>query len=144
MARYSFATTTTGFTAATAAWEIFTTASDRALLLEIGWSKTVSPASAWTFGIGRPAAIGVTPTSPVTFLAEDPASPAGTVESALAWGTGPTAPANFFKRDRFFHRKFQIMSWIFPNGVIIAVSKSIVLWNIATSEAAEVYAVVNE
>lgn len=49
------------------------------------------------FGLGRPAAAGLTPTSPVALLSSD-----GTGNSqakvALAWATSPTSPVNFFER----------------------------------------------
>src|SRR3954468_188173 len=96
MAIYSLANRTSNVTSANACLEIRTAASDRAYIVEIGIFMAAATAS--TFGLGRPAAIGVTPTTPVTVLAEDSGSPAGSVQTALAWGTGPTVPANFFRR----------------------------------------------
>ena len=50
-------------------------------------------------GIGRPGAIGVTPTAPQTFVDEgDGNAPAGQTTAAVAWGTGPTVPTNFNRR----------------------------------------------
>lgn len=43
--------------------------------------------------LGRPAAAGVTPTSPLTVQAQDTAEVAGTGQTAVAWGTAPTAIA---------------------------------------------------
>src|SRR3990172_12259225 len=96
MATYSLANLTTNVTSANAALELRTASTDRVRLEELGASLNAATAS--TYGIGRPGAIGVTPTSPITWLAQDPASPAGTAQTALAWGTGPTVPANFFRR----------------------------------------------
>jgi hypothetical protein len=49
-------------------------------------------AAATVIGIGTPAAIGVTPTSPQTFLREDTADQTAVTTAAVAWGTGPTVP----------------------------------------------------
>ena len=144
MALYSFATVTTNITIGNAAWEIRTSSSDRARLLEFRYSKGATLTGTTRWGLGRPAAIGITPTSPITFLAEDPADPAGTVQSALAWGTSPTAPVNFFKRDTMFHAKDHFVRWTWPKGIVIPVSSSIVMWNITASTVIDVHALVDE
>ena len=99
MARYSLGVRTSGVTSATAAWEIRTSANVRARVLEIG--IFLGAATASTYGLGRPQAIGQTPTTPVDFQPEDFADPTvvGQVQSALAWTTGPTVPTNFLRRD---------------------------------------------
>ena len=142
MALYSVAVRTTGVTNATAAWEIRTAATDRGYVMEIGVFMAAATAS--TYGIGRPAAIGVTPTSPVTVIAEDPGNPAGTVTSALAWGTGPTAPATFFRRISLPATIGTGVIWTFPRGLVIGVSNSIVLWNLATNGVVDAYAIIDE
>jgi len=136
MATYSLANLTTNVTAANAALELRTTATDRVRVEEVGLSLNAATAS--TFGIGRPAAIGITPTSPITWLAQDPASPAGTAQTALAWGTGPTVPANFFRRWNLPATIGAGFIFFFDN-LWIAVSSSIVLWNIATGSAVNVH-----
>jgi hypothetical protein len=133
MSIYSLANLTTGVTAATAALEVRSTSTDRAALLEFGaW---LNAATASTYGIGRPAARGVTPTSPITWLAEDENAPAGTIQTALAWGTGPTVPANFFRRIGLPATIGAGFLIAFPRGLIMAVSASVVLWNIGTDGA---------
>jgi hypothetical protein len=129
-----------------AVWEIRTASSDRARLLKIAHGRTAIPAAAYTIRLGRPAAIGVTPTSPVTFIADDPADPAGTVQSALAWGTGPTAPTQFFTGHRQGTAGVFQQIWSFPRGLVIAVSSSIVLWNVleAASNPLDVFAQIDE
>jgi len=134
MAIYSLATRSTVTTIAAANEEVRTAATDRASVMEIGIFLAAATAS--VYGIGRPAAIGVTPTSPITVLAEDPASPAGTVTTAVAWGTGPTVPANFFRRIALPATIGTGVIWTFPRGLVIAVSSSIVFWNITTNSAA--------
>lgn len=133
MAIYSLANLTTGTTAATAALEVRTTSTDRTALLELGaW---LNAATASVYGLGRPAARGVTPTSPITWLAEDENAPAGTVQTALAWGTAPTVPGNFFRRVGLPATIGAGFLMAFPRGLICAVSASFVLWNIGTDGA---------
>jgi len=134
MAIYSLARRSTVTTTGAANEEVRTAASDRAYILETGIFLAAATAS--VYGIGRPAAIGITPTSPVTVLAEDPALPAGTVTTALAWGTGPTVPVDFFRRISLPATIGTGVIWAFPRGLCIAVSNSIVFWNITTNSAA--------
>lgn len=144
MAIYSLGVLTTGVTNATAAWEIRTSANVRARILEIGF--TLNAATASIIGLGRPAAIGVTPTSPVDFQPEDPGDPtvASQVQSALAWGTGPTVPTNFLRRVGLPATIGVGWVWTFPRGLVIPVSSSIILWNLATGSALNAYAVLDE
>jgi hypothetical protein len=143
MAIYSLGVLTTSGTTGAATWEIRTTSTDRAALLELGFF--LSAATASTFGFGKPAAIGVGPTSPVTLVAEDASSPAGTTTSALAWGTtAPTAPTNFNRRIGLPATIGVGMIWTFPRGYIIAISSSCVLWNLATNSVVNAYVVEDE
>lgn len=127
MAVYSLGQRATGFTSGAALWELRTTTTDRARLHIVSLSASIAT-SGPRLAIGRPAAIGVTPTSPQTWLAQDPDDPAGTVQGALAWGTGPTAPANFFRQHLMFNQ--YILFWTFPVPLVIGISSSIVVWNI--------------
>ena len=143
MAIYSLGTTTTSAFAGAASWEIRTASTDRAALLEMFCNLAAVAASAFTFGLGRPGAIGVSPGSPITFIAEDEADPVGTVTSVVAWATGPTAPTNFFRRFRLFGPTY--VHWAFDDGITIPVSSSLVLWAIAgTQEIMRAFAKVNE
>lgn len=133
---------TTNTTINQAAWEIITGSTPgRAKLLEIG--VTLNAATATSIGLGFPAAVGVTPTSPVDFLGEDPANvlAAGVVTSALAWGTSPTAPAKYFRRMNFPGTIGSGVVWTFPKGLSIPVSSSIVIFNITANSAMNCYAV---
>lgn len=134
MAIYSLARRAVLTTTGAANEEVRTAATDKPYVMEIGIFLAAATAS--TYGIGRPAAIGVTPTTPVTVLAEDPADPAGTVVTALAWGTPPTAPVDFFRRISLPTTIGAGVIWSFPRGLRIAVSSSIVFWNLATNSAA--------
>jgi hypothetical protein len=57
----------------------------------------LASAAATVLGIGRPAAAGITPTSPQAFVNEDNGEVTAST-TALAWGTPPTAPAKFLER----------------------------------------------
>jgi hypothetical protein len=106
----------------------------------------MAAATASQYALGRPAAIGVTPTAPVDFLPDDPADPtvAGLVQSALAWATGPTAPAAFPRRISTPATIGSGVIWTFPRGYMIPVSSSLVLWNLAANGVVDAYAVVEE
>ncbi len=142
MAIYSLSQRTSATAAAAASWEVRTTTTKRAQILEIGISQVTAVAG--TYGIGRPQAIGVTPTTPQTVLQEDPGEPAGTVTAAVAWGTGPTVPLNFFRRVTCPATIGAGVIWTFPRGLFIAVSSSIIVWILATAPVCDVWCVENE
>jgi hypothetical protein len=135
--------TLTGTTGA-AGWEIRTGATPgRAKIMEIGFFLGAATAS--TIGLGRPAAIGITPTSPVDFLPEDPNDvlASGVVQSALAWATPPTIPTAFVRRISLPATVGVGVIWTFPTGLVIPVSSGIVLWNLAENSVLDAYAVIS-
>lgn len=142
MAVYSIGNRTSNVTIANANLELRTAATDRCALLELCWFMAAATAS--TIGLGRPQAIGVTPTSPQTVLAEDVADPAGTATTALAWGTGPTVPLSFFRRLQLPATIGAGITLVFPRGIIVPVSSSIVTWNITASGVSDVSVVIDE
>lgn len=130
-------------TTGAAAWEIRTGATPgRAKLIELGF--TLAAATASVIGLGRPQAIGITPTTPVDFLPEDPNDvvASGVVQSSLAWGTGPTIPVSFLRRIALPATIGVGVIWTFPKGTVIPVSSSIILWNLGTNSVLDAYAVV--
>lgn len=143
MALYSMSQRTTATAAASASWEIRSTAGNKPKIMELGLSQNAATAGA--YGIGRPGAIGVTPTSPQTWLDEqDGNGPTGLTTSALAWGTGPTVPTNFFRRISCPATIGAGVIWTFPRGLGIPVSNSIVVWIIATAPVCDVWGVADE
>lgn len=142
MARYSLGSRTSATATGVAAWELRTAATARARIMEIG--ITLAAATASTFGLGRPAAIGVTPTAPVTLLPEDPADAAGLELVALAWGTGPTIPANFLRRIQLPATIGAGIVWTWQNALVVPVSSAIVLWTLSIVGVADVYVVTDE
>ena len=140
--RLSLATRTVDGTAGAAAAEIITGATPgRVKIKEIGIFLAAATAS--VYAIGRPAVNGITPTSPIDFLPEDPDEvlAASVVSMATAWGTGPTVPAAFFRRISMPATIGTGVIFTFEN-LVIPVSDSIVIWNIGTNGVADVYAVV--
>ncbi|SRR6266478_990424 len=145
--RFSLGVRTTA-TAAGACWEIRTSANIRARVVELGIFMAAATAS--TFGLGRPAAIGVTPTTPVDLLPNDFAdvTVAAQVQSALAWGTAPTNPTgpNYLRRISLSATigVGVIWTWSDTAPLVIPVSSSIVVFNLATNGVADMYIVLDE
>lgn len=133
---------TSSATTGTAAWEIRTTSSGKVTVMELGISLVA--ATATVIGIGTPAAIGVTPTSPQTFLRDDPLDQTAVTTAAVAWSTGPTVPTQFNRRWAFPASIGAGMVFTFPQGLAIAASSSLVVWNLVTGSLLDVYASVEE
>jgi|SRR6266404_3485588 len=143
MALYALSQRTSATASASASWEVRSTSTNKPKIMELGISQNT--ATAGVYGIGRPAAIGVTPTTPQTFVDEgDGNAPAGQTTGALAWGTGPTVPTNFNRRISCAATVGVGAIFTFPRGLGIPISGSIVVWIIATAPVCDVYAVVDE
>lgn len=147
MGIYSLAQRTTATAAASANWEVRAAATNAPLVMELSFFQVTAVAG--VFGIGRPAAIGVTPTTPVQVLAEGvpPGAaglPTGLSQAALAWGTGPTVPTAFNRRIACAATIGVGGIFVFPRGFMIPASGSIVLWIIATAPVCDVNVVVDE
>lgn len=142
--RYTLGVRTTDGTIAAAAWEIRTAATPgRARLLELGFFLVAATAS--VIGLGRPGAIGNTPTAPADFVPEDPNDviASGVIQSAVAWAVGPTVPASYIRRISLPAAIGQGVIWTFPEGIVIPVSSSIILWNISAASVLDAYAVLD-
>jgi hypothetical protein len=135
--RYSLRTRTTVTTTTAACYELIGSTTRRTRLVEMHLFNGAATQS--LYGLGIPAAIGVTPTSPVNLIAEDSGDPAlGSTDekTAVAWGTGPTVPANFFRIWNSPAAIGAAILWTFgPNGIVIPTSKSLVLWNLQANSA---------
>ena len=140
--RVSLSVRTSDGSIAKPAWEIFANATPgKWKLLELGF--TLAAATASTFGLNRPAAIGVTPTSPVDFLPDDTGGvlASGLIRSAVAWGTEPTEPTlGYIRRASFPATIGTGIVWTFPEGIYITVEKSLVLWNITENAVVDAWA----
>lgn len=150
MARYELGINTTVTTIAAAAAELRAASGTPYRLRECG--ITLAAATASTYGLGRPAAVGVTPTSPITVLAANPSDPAGATTHAVAWGTGPTVPTQHLRRITLPATIGAGIIWTWPAETMIvgpgnaaAAVASLVVWNItANSASTNIYYVVDE
>lgn len=140
MARYELGINTTVATTAAAAAELRAASGNPVKVAEIG--ITLAAATASTYGVGRPAAVGVTPTSPITVLPTNPSESTGTATTAVAWGTGPTVPTQFLRRITLPATIGAGIIWTWPParfligpGNAAAAVASIVIWNLATNSA---------
>jgi hypothetical protein len=152
MARYSLGLRTSNVTIANATLEII--AGLKPLKLA-QMDFTLNAATASVFGLGRPAALGLTPTTPVGLLMDANGDPAaGTALVALAWGTGPTVPASFIKRISLAGEIGAPAVWSFGatdssgrvgnNGLVIPAGHSLVLWNLSAVSVVDVNLVIDE
>lgn len=142
MAIYSLSLNTTVTTTGAASWDIKAAATNRPAVMEV--SLNLGAATASTYGIGR---AGNTPTqtSPVLVQAEDPGDPAGVSGCAVAWSVAPTIPAQFLRRVSLPATIGSGIIWTFPRGLILAVSASLLVWNLAANSAStQVHVVVDE
>lgn len=113
-------------------------------------------ATVQSFGLGKPQAIGVGPTTPVPLIPDDiqtgyattegTSKSASHVTSALAWGTtAPTVPLAFFARANLPATLGAAKSWSFSGqGIWVPSGRTIVLWGIGTNIASDVNVVVDE
>lgn len=143
MGLFDHAVRTSNITSANAAYELKGSTTDRTRLFEIGF--TLVTAVATNLGLGRPAAAGITPTSPVTFLGED-VNDTSAATDALAWATSPTAPTYYFRRWSG-SAIGQGAVWVFPRGLPIektGANNSLVLFNILGGATLDVYIVISD
>lgn len=144
MARYDLGFTTVDGTVSLPCAEIRSTSSDKPRILEIGMLQVAAAASALNIGIGVPAALGLGPIAATKMLPEETADPAASVLIATQWSTKPTAPTAFYRR---YGAAAGIGNGVivgFPRGLSIAVSSSVVLWNILANNLLNVQVTVGE
>lgn len=143
MTLYGLSQRTIATAGSSAAWEVRSASTNKPKIMELGISQV--SATAGSYALGRPGSIGVTPTSPQTFVDEgDGNAPTALTTAAVAWGTAPTSPT-------FFNRKITCSNAIgaggifsFPRGFAIPVSSSVVIWLMSLSSALDAYMVVDE
>lgn len=131
----SLALRTSNVTISNANVELRTTAGVKCRVLEVGIVQVTGTAS--SYGLGRPAAQGVTPGTTSTFQRDDSADPACVTTLSLTWGTSPTAPANYHRRWNSAATIGVGIIWTFPRGLIVPVSASLVVFNITATVATD-------
>lgn len=142
MSLASVAIRTSNLTITQGSAEMRTTAAVKARLLEL--SLVQATATAQSIGLGRPAAIGVTPGTTSTFQRDDSADPACVTTIAATWGTSPTAPTTYHRRWNSAATIGVGIVWTFPRGIIIPVSSSLVVFNITAAVAMDLSACIDE
>lgn len=135
MALASIGVRTSNLTITQASAELRTTAAVAANVLEV--SVIQATATAQSLGLGRPAALGITPGTTSTPVRDNGGLPVCVSTMALSWGTSPTAPTVFHRRWNSAATIGVGMIWTFPRGFLIPVSGSIVLWNITAAVAVD-------
>jgi hypothetical protein len=143
MAVYSLALRTTVTTIAAASWAALSPSTNEAAIMELGYFN--GAATACVVGIGRSANVP-TLTGGVAFLAEDEGRPTGLTQAAVAFGTAPTVPAQFFRRFDLAALVGAAVVFTFPRGIVLAAAgAAIVMWNItANSAVVDIHAVADE
>jgi len=143
MAIYSLALRTTVTTIAAASWAALSPATNEAAVMEFGYFN--GAATACVVGFGRTANTP-TLTGGVAFLAEDEGRPAGVTQAAVAFGTAPTVPTQFFRRFDLAALIGAAVVFTFPRGITLpAAGQAICAWNItANSAVVDIHCVVDE
>lgn len=143
MAIYSLSQRTTVTTIAAASWAALSPASNEAAVMELGYFN--GAATACVVGLGR-SANTPTLTGGVAFLAEDEGRPAGVTQSAVAFGTAPTVPTQFFRRFSLAALIGAAVVYTFPRGILLpAAGQALVAWNItANSAVVDIHCVADE
>ena len=143
MIRASIGRQTTSGTTGTAAFELVapTVKSCRVVTIDLRLATAVTS----SFGLGRPAAKGITPTSPVALLSVTGGeSSVVLTKTALAWATPPTVPAQFYRRVDFPATVNSRAIWEFETGLWVPAGGTLVIWNLATNGVVDVNVVIDE
>lgn len=131
MARYEIGVTKTTGAAAGLLCQLRAGAARQLQIWEIGVFSTTAVAG--EVGLIRPSAIGATFTSSAVGAAEDPSSAAAAGLVDTVAGTPPTIGTNYMRRIQFPATIGSGVIWTFPNGLWVAVSLSMALWQISTA-----------
>ena len=138
----SAAVRTSNVTINNASVELRTTAAVKCRVLEVSLCQVTGTAS--SYGLGRPAAQGVTPGTTTTFQRDDSADPGCVTTNNTTWGTSPTAPTTYHRRWNSAATIGVGVVWTFPRGLIIPVSASLVVFNITATVALDVNMAIDE
>jgi hypothetical protein len=132
MALYDVAWTVTGVSASALFW-LRSTAGKDMRLFEMGVFLESGTAAASVVGLGRPAAVSVTPTA-LTPQPQDTSAAAAACMGAVAATTKPTSPANFMRRFGMPATLGAGIVWSWGRGLVIPSGPAeLVVWNIGAS-----------
>ena len=102
-------------------------------VFEVAVYMSGGTAAATDVGLGRPAAISLTPTT-LTPQAQDTSAGAASCTGQVAASTKPTAPANYLRRFGIPATIGSGIIWTFPNGIVVPTGPAeLVVWNIGAS-----------
>lgn len=134
MAIYSLSSRTTVTTIGAASWAALSPATNKARVMEISYIN--GAATACVVGIGRTANTP-TLTGGVAVIGEDDAAAVtGLTQAAVAFGTAPTVPTQFFRRFSVAALVGAGNVWTFPRGIMLAAAgPAICAWNITANSA---------
>jgi hypothetical protein len=141
MAKYSIGNRTSNTTTAAAALEVIAPAAGTKVTQIM---ITLAAATASAFGIGKAAAVGVTPTTPAVLAKHDAGRPDTLTATALAWATPPTAPTVFFARTNLPAAVGATVTLSFPDGITLATGESLVVWNLGATGVSDINVTVDE
>lgn len=143
MSIYSLALRTTVTTIAAASHAFLAPATNKPACME--WGFFNGAATANVVGFGR-SANTPTLTGGVAFLAEEFAAPTGLTQAAVAFGTAPTVPTQFFRRFSTAALVGSAVVYTFPHGIWLpAGGQAMCAWNItANSAVVDIHAVCAE
>ena len=128
--RFQRCRTTINTTGSEACLEIIGPSANRISLIE-SIDITLATAVATTLLVGRPTAIGVTPTSPVPLWPLDNGDNS-LATLALAWANTPTTPVNLFNRVTLPATIGSRIVLTYPDGVALRNGQTFVLFNVGT------------
>jgi hypothetical protein len=126
---------TSNVTISNANVELRTTAGVVARVLEHSVIQLTGTAS--SYGLGRPAALGITPGTITTFVRDNSNDPACVTTLNLTWGTSPTAPTTFHRRTNTAATIGVGIVWTFPAGLTVPVSGALVNFNVTATVATD-------
>ena len=143
MSIYSLAQRTTVTTIAAASHAFLAPATNKPAVME--WGYFNGAATACVVGLGRTANTP-TLTAGVAFLAEEFNAPTGLTQGAVAFGTAPTVPTQFFRRFSLAALVGAAVVYTFPQGIWLPpAGQALCAWNItANSAVVDIHAVCSE
>jgi hypothetical protein len=141
MSKYSIGNRTTNTTTANPTIEVIAPAAGTKVTAV---TITLAAATASAFGIGRAAAVGITPTSPAVLVKHDAGRPDTLTATALAWATPPTIPATFIARTNLPATIGATATLSFPDGISLATGESLVVWNLGATGVSDINVTVDE
>jgi len=143
MAIASLAVRTSNTTTNNANAEVIGSANTGFKAMEMGFTQNTGTAS--VFGMGVPAAIGVTPGTTSTFVYEDGGNTSTALTTvALTWATSPTNPSVYSRRVSTPATIGAGICWTFPRGFAVLKAKTLTCSNIGTTVVLDEWWVIDE